>query len=239
MLLLKDIVGRVQFKLDDPDGTYITPEYVLGFVNDVYEWLFNKLSLTGSQFSEEVVILPAVAAGTPDLSQFQAVGQPLASLITPTMLRWRQPNLDATYFRKADGPLDAPRDLPPNLPGLDSWAFVHYVVKLSQFSTALDLEVTGTFLFDPLTEMDDSVQIAMNANRCFPASWPRKSQKDAAIRLGSRSTAQTQMKLSTTWPSESPERARPSSTGSAACEAVDALDLPPTTNHKENLCQTY
>lgn len=167
MLLLKDIVGRVQFKLDDPEGTYITTDYVLGFVNDVYEWLFNKLSLTGSQFSEQVIVLPAVAAGTPDLSQFQAVGQPLASLITPSMLRWRLPNLDATYFRKAEGPLDAPRDLPPNLPGLDSWAFVHYVIKLSQFSTALDIEVTGTFLFDALTEPDDSVQIAMNANRVF------------------------------------------------------------------------
>src|SRR5579872_6505561 len=111
MLTLKDIVSRVQFKLEDPDGTYITPEYVQGFANDVYDWLFNKLSLTGSQFSEQAVILPSVQPGTADLSQFQQTGQPLAMLIQPTMLRWRQPGMDATYFRKANGPLDSPRDV--------------------------------------------------------------------------------------------------------------------------------
>lgn len=168
MLLVKDIVGRVQSKLDDPDGTYITPEYVLGFVNDVYDWLFNKLSLTGSQFSEADVIIPGVAAGSPDLSQYQQPGQPLAMLVQPTMLRWRIPGLDESYFRKANGPLDAPRDLPaPGLPQLDSWAWVRYVIELSQCSTPLDIEVTGSFLFDPLTEPDDPVAIAMNANRVF------------------------------------------------------------------------
>jgi hypothetical protein len=164
---LSDIASRVAFKLDDPDQTYVTPDYVAGFAQDVYEWLYNKLRLTGNQFAEEAVIVPNVNAGIPTLDGYMAAGQLLATLLQPRMIRWRLPGQDASFFRRADGPLDAVRDLPNGIPVLDSWAFLRQSIKLSNFSTALDLEVTGDFLFDPLVAPESQLQIAMNMNRCF------------------------------------------------------------------------
>jgi hypothetical protein len=164
---VSDIATRVAFKLDDPDQTYITPDYVMGFMQDVYEWLYNKLRLTGNQFSEEAVIVPNVNAGIPNLDGYMAAGNELATLLQPRMIRWRLPGQDSTLFRRADGPLDAVRDLSNGIPALDSWAFLRQSIKLSNFSVNLDLEVTGDFLFDPLTAPDSQIQIAQNMNRCF------------------------------------------------------------------------
>lgn len=163
----KDIARRVAAKCDDAEQTYVTEDYVLGFAQDAYEWLYNKLKLTGSQFDEAVVVLPSVQGGTPDLNALQAVGQPLASLVNPRIVRWKLPGTDTTYFTRADGPLDYVRDVAPGIPQLDSWAWIRYSLKLSNFSTPLDLEVSGDFLFDPLTSGDSPIQISLTANRVF------------------------------------------------------------------------
>lgn len=162
-----DIIARVAAKCDDPDQTYITTDYVMGFVNDVLDWLYNEFKLTGSQFDTSIVPLSAVPAGSPDLNTYQASGQPLATMILPRMVRWKLPGLDPTYWRRADGPLDYVRDIQPGIPILDSWAWQRYSLKLSNFSTALDLEITGDFLYDPVTAPDDQIQISQNANRVF------------------------------------------------------------------------
>jgi hypothetical protein len=160
-----DIADRVRAKVDDPDGTYCTDAYVMGFMQDVYEWLAIKLRLVNMSFDESVIVLPAVVAGTPDLNGYMAAGQPLATMIQPRIIRWRLPGQDASFFRRADGPLDYIRDIGNPIPQLDSWAWIKYSVKLSSFSTALDLEISGEFLFDPLTGPDSQLEIGMLANR--------------------------------------------------------------------------
>lgn len=164
---LLDIAARVRAKVDDPDGTYCDDAYVMGFAQDAYEWLYNKLRLVNSDFDEQIVILPAVTAGSPDLKAFQAAGQPLATLVQPRMLRWRLPGQDASFFRRVDGPLDYVRDVGDGIPQLDSWAWINFSINLSKFSVALDIEVSGEFLFDPLTAPDSQIQIGQNVNRCF------------------------------------------------------------------------
>lgn len=165
---LHDIVSRVAAKCDDSDMTYITPEYVIGFVAEAYEWVYGKLNLTDDAFNEEIVILPAVPAGSPDLINYQQEGGLLEQLERPRMIRWRLPGSDATYWRRADGPLDAPRDMPQaGYPYLDSWCWLKQSVELSNFNTALDLEVTGDFLFDPLTDPDSPIEISKLANRAL------------------------------------------------------------------------
>lgn len=164
---VKDIIARVCAKCDDQDQTYITPEYVMGFMQDTYEWLFGKLRLTPSDFDEQIVLLPGVAAGTPDLSTFQGDGQPLSMLVQPRKIRWKLAGAPITQWCRADGPNDFVRDITPGIPALDSWAWIKYNIQLSAFSTALDLEVSGDFLFDPLTDPDSQIQISIAANRCF------------------------------------------------------------------------
>ena len=139
----------------------------MGFVQDVYDWLFGKLRLANNQFDEEVVILPAVMAGSPDLNQFQATAQPLAGMVLPKTIRWKLPGQSNLYWRMSSGPLDYPRELNPGGPFLDSWAWIRYSVKLAMFSTALDLEITGDFAFDPLTDPDAQIVMTQLANRTF------------------------------------------------------------------------
>ncbi len=83
------------------------------------------------------------------------------------MVRWKLPGQDASFFVKADGPLDYIRDIGQAIPQLDSWAWIKNSLKLSNFSTALDLEITGEFLFDPLTSLESQMEIAQNMNRCI------------------------------------------------------------------------
>jgi hypothetical protein len=162
-----DIVRNVQSMLDDIEGTYITTEYVMTFANNAYKWIYSKLRLADSDFDEQIVILPGVQAGIPDLNAYQADSGPLASLVRPRMIRWKLAGAPVTSWRRADGPLDYIRDIQQGIPALDSWSWIHYSIKLSNFSTSLDLEVSGDFLFDQITEEASSVQISIVADLCF------------------------------------------------------------------------
>jgi hypothetical protein len=167
MLSVADAAQRAAAKVDDPEMTYVDVEYVMGFVQDVYDWLFGKLRLTNNQFDEEVIVLPGVIAGLPTLDGYQATGNPLAGMVLPKTIRWKLPGQSIQYWRKADGPLDYPRDLNPGGAFLDSWAWIRYSVKLANFVTALDLEITGDFAFDPLTDPDAQITMTQLANRTF------------------------------------------------------------------------
>lgn len=162
-----DIIKRVQAKCDDTDETYITSDYVLAFANDVYEWIYNQLKKSGAQFDESVVILPGVDAGKPTLDEFQAPGKPLAGLTRPRMIRWKVPGTDPTYWRRSDGPLDYVPDVANGVPELMGWAWQKYSIKLSNYSTAIDIEVSGDFLFTAITSKESAVEISNNCNRAF------------------------------------------------------------------------
>lgn len=177
---LSDIVKRVQAKHDDPDGTYVTPEYVTGFAQDCYEWLFGKLRLVGWDNTEEILMLPAVPAGLPNLDSYQVNGQPLAGMVQPRLIRWKLPGQDPTYWQEADL-LDAPNDIQDGANYLDSWAWLRYSIKLSNYSTALDLEITGEFLFDPLIAQESQIQISIAANRCLASKIASEAAKARRI----------------------------------------------------------
>lgn len=161
---LKELTKRVQPLLSDPDGTFCDDAYVSGFLPTVYEDLQNKLGLTSYQFNESEIELPGVIAGSPNLDSYQQVGQPLFYMIRPTIIEWKLPGQDNTYYQEAQGPLDEIIDLPAGVPYLDDWAFIQQSVKLSNFSIALDLRVTGIFMLDPLTDPDQQIKIAPNVN---------------------------------------------------------------------------
>jgi hypothetical protein len=163
---LFDIISRVQFLTDDLDGTYVTQEYCAAGAQNVYDWLYQKLIKGGHDFETSIVELPAVSAGSPDLSQYQATGQPLDTLVLPRYIRWKLPGQDKTFYRLADGPLDNPRDIEP-IPYLDSWSWTRSNIRVSQFSTALDLEITGDFMFDPLSSPESHLTISRLANNAF------------------------------------------------------------------------
>lgn len=163
-----DIISRVAAKCDDSDQTYITDDVVLSLLPEAYDWIFNKLELADSQFDQGIVVLPAVPAGSPDLSVYMSDGQPLSSLLQPRMIRWRLPGQGDLQWRRANGPLSKPRDMPQGgLPLLDSWAWSKYNVLLSAFSVALDMEVTGDFIPGALTGPDSQILLGKNMTRAL------------------------------------------------------------------------
>lgn len=178
---LDDIIKRVQAKHDDPGGIYVSSEYVMGFVADCQDWLFGKLRLTGWEASEEIIELPAVPAGLPTLDTYQVSGGALGTLVQPRMIRWKLPGQDATNWVRANGPMDFPRDIQNGAAYLDSWAWIRSSLKLSNYSTALDLEVTGECLFDALTGPEDQIQISLAANRCFASKIAAEAAKARRI----------------------------------------------------------
>lgn len=162
---LSDLIPRIQTLLDDPDGTYLDADYVAAHAQQQYEFLYNKIYNTGSQAVEQVIEIPGVAAATADLSAYQVTGQPLAQMVVPRLVEWKLPGQNKTFYAYADGPLDKVRDIaPPGIPALNSWAWIRRNLTLGLFSTALDLRITGAFLFDPLITQDVSLQAGINAN---------------------------------------------------------------------------
>lgn len=163
-MLVSDIVSRVAALLDDPEQSYCTDDWILGFAQNEYEALYNKLKLCGTDFDDIVIELPNVAAGTPDLSAFLAPGAPLEFLVTPRMLEWKLAGAQPSSYRRADGPLDQIRDLDQGIVALDSWSWTRRILKLSAFNAPLDLRLTGDFLFDPLNSPDSKMEYMPTAN---------------------------------------------------------------------------
>lgn len=149
---------------DDADGTYVTSDMVAGHAQQQYELLYNAIeAATNSQFNEQVIEIANVAAGTKNLDALMAAGQPLEHLVAPKIIEWKLPGLDATNYREAAGPLDAVRDVVPGLPSLDSWAWIRRQIQLSNFAIPLDLRITCTTMFDPLTDQDSIIQLDRKA----------------------------------------------------------------------------
>jgi hypothetical protein len=165
MALLSDIISRVQFMLDDPEGTGDgDPDYITGFAQNQYDRLYNKLRANGHNFDQLTVELAAVPAGVPDLGQYQVPGGLLALMVQPRMLEWKLPGQDASNYLAASGPLDKVPDAVASIPQLSAWAWTRRKLLLSRFSTPLDLRVTGDFLFDPLTDGNSPIEIELVAN---------------------------------------------------------------------------
>ncbi|HEV7674380.1 MAG TPA: hypothetical protein VGQ12_07610 [Candidatus Angelobacter sp.] len=165
MALLSDIISRVQFMLDDPEGTGDgDPDYITGFAQNQYDRLYNKLRANGHNFDQVTIELPAVAAGIPDLGVYQAPGAVLALMVQPRMVEWKLPGQDASNYLEASGPLDKLPDIVAGIPQLSAWAWIRRKLQVSRFSTALDLRVTGDFLFDPLTDGNSPIEIEITAN---------------------------------------------------------------------------
>jgi hypothetical protein len=192
-MTLAELIKGVQFDLDDPDGTWADDAYVLGFVRKAYKKLATKLRLTESDFDERIIELPSVIAGAPDLGAYQAAGKPLESLMTPTMVEWKLPGQDASYYRAANGPLDKLPDVPaPGQPALPAWGFIGNKIVLAAFSTALDLRVTGVFLPDPMVQTSDVSQLPVSADvplqtmlalACAEANGRDKLKQSLALNL--------------------------------------------------------
>jgi len=140
------VIKRVQVLLDDPRGKFFTREYIMPYLDILYEDLNTKLAAIGLEYEEQVVTLSAVAANTSDLSASQAVGQPLEYLATAKRLEWKLPGDNALAWRSVPR-----KDILPDVLdvlGLLAWKQSGQgpTVFVTPSNAAIDIRVTGDFL---------------------------------------------------------------------------------------------
>lgn len=160
---VNQINATVRSLVEDPNGDYADDPYLQPLLSLCYIELANRLRLCNPDFDEFTIELPNVLAGTPDLSAFQATGQPLAFLIEPIRIEWKLPGQDASLYAPAEK-LSKVRDiLAPGISAIDCWTWTHLTVFLSRFNVNLDIRLTGEFMLPPLSQGTDAALIGLNA----------------------------------------------------------------------------
>jgi hypothetical protein len=106
LLDVADVVQAVATLMDDPGQTSIDIDYVLPFLNLKFNDVSMKLAMLGLQYGEEEACF-TIPAGTENLSNFMLQGQPLASLMVPISIDWKEVGeADEEYT-----PVDSVREL--------------------------------------------------------------------------------------------------------------------------------
>lgn len=142
------IIHDVQVEFDDLDGVWCDKDYVLGFVEIANEDLENLIEDLDLSYDTVVLILPAVAAGTTDLSAFEAVGQPLENMMFPVALEWKLPadtNISWRPIPQVDKVVDiltpAPAGSPSATLGIASYEWRSQVIYISPSSVPTDIRI--------------------------------------------------------------------------------------------------
>lgn len=145
------IIKRVQWELRDFGATWTDADFicqVLAIKNDDLEQELESLDLN---FDTQVVILPAVAANTTDLSSFQVIGGPLACMTMPITIEWRLSGENQQDWEVVDPVakvLDT--DTGTGLPGaavasdamdVESWEWRDGIIFISPSQSVVDLRV--------------------------------------------------------------------------------------------------
>jgi hypothetical protein len=151
---LAQVKARVRNLLDDPQGSYLTDDFIIPLINEVYSDANSQLTSTQSSFDINVVEVPGVQPGTPNLSAQQAPGQVIAHLMAqPLRIDWKVSGVDPSYYQLVTNYGVLP-DLQPQQ-GMAGWEYRMNVIWLTPSSIAVDLRIRGEFGFPPLKNDDD------------------------------------------------------------------------------------
>jgi hypothetical protein len=151
---LAQVKARVRNLLDDPQGSYLTDDFIVPLINEVYADANSQLASTQSSYDIAVVEVPGIQPGTPNMSGFQAAGGPIAHLAAqPLRIDWKVAGNDPSYYQLVTNYGVLP-DLQPQQ-GMAGWEYRANVIWLTPSSIAVDLRIRGEFGFPPLSQDDD------------------------------------------------------------------------------------
>ncbi|HEV2275612.1 MAG TPA: hypothetical protein VGR96_15680 [Acidobacteriaceae bacterium] len=152
---LGQVKARVRNLLDDPQGSYLTDDFIVPLIQEVYDDANSQLASTESSYDIALVEVPGIAAGTLNLAAYQAGSGPLSSLTAqPLRIDWKVAGTDASTYQLA-----ANYGVLPDLQPQDSvagWEYRSNIIWLTPCSIAVDLRIRGEFGALPLSS-DDSV----------------------------------------------------------------------------------
>ncbi len=89
---LGQVKARVRNLLDDPEGSYLTDDFLVPLICEVYDDANSQLASTQSSWDIALVEVPGIAPGTPNLASYQTGDGPLANLTDqPLRIDWKPP----------------------------------------------------------------------------------------------------------------------------------------------------
>jgi hypothetical protein len=172
MNTLRDVKEKVRTLLDDPQGDFATDDYVLPFVNLVYEDCINYLANTCSPFMTEQRLVLNLPQGTTDLTSYQVApttgaiaagftGSPLLGIRKVLKIWWKQAGQPENCYCEANESKNLPNVTPQNyITGQQVfWEWREYKIFLTPLSFNADFKVKGEFAPPPLLKDADAVQI--------------------------------------------------------------------------------
>lgn len=133
------IVDRVQLCMEAQGEDWCSADYVIQWLamhNEDIESFLENLDLS---LDTDVIVLPAVPAGTLDLSEYQNDGMPLSQMMLPVALEWRLVGQDDTQWEpipKKDKVLDVMTS-----PGVASYEWRRGLVFISPSSVDVDIRI--------------------------------------------------------------------------------------------------
>lgn len=151
------VIQRVQTLFEAVNEKWCDKDYIIGFLAISNEDVELELEALDLSFQERVLVLPAVPVGTTDLSQFQAMGQPLDDMMIPIMLEWRltgdTDEDDWNFIPRVDKVINAsiPSDA---IVGIASFEWRGGLIYVSASSAIVDIRVRCEMLPDVF--QDDS-----------------------------------------------------------------------------------
>jgi hypothetical protein len=154
---LGQVKARVRNLLDDPQGSYLTADFIVPLIQEVYDDANSQLASTQSSYDIAVVEVAGIPPGTPNLNAYQAGQGALAQLMAqPLRLDWKPAGEDPSNYQLA-----ANYGVLPDLPfqqGIAGWEYRSNAIWLTPASITVDLRVRGEFGPPPLAN-DDSVLV--------------------------------------------------------------------------------
>lgn len=146
---LQTVLSRVQTLWDDQAGTWLDKDYIQGFIAIHSEDVESKLEAMDLSYDTNVIVLSNVAAGTTDLSQYQAEGQPLEEMILPVTLEWRLVGQDDSRWvpvPRTDKVMDAVTTAgvigsPSQIQGIASYEWRGGLIYITPSSVPVDIRV--------------------------------------------------------------------------------------------------
>lgn len=158
---LGDVKAEVRSLVGDPDGDFVTDAYVTPLINIVLKKAVNYLEGTCSPFITKVVDLTNIPAGYTTFVKEQKTGGPLAGLMNPLRIEYKQAGMPINQFCKAEGidilPNISP-DANPTTRGM-FWELRSFIVYLTPLSYIADMRVRGEFRPAPLLQDDDVIAV--------------------------------------------------------------------------------
>ncbi len=154
------VVQRVQTEFDAlGQDDWCDKDYILNFLSIHHEDVDNVLENLDLSYDTQVIVLPAVAAGTSDLSAFEQSGQPLSSIMYPIKLEWRfVGELDVNWRPiprrdEVEDVLTPTPNGPSATAGIASFEWRGGIIYLSPSSVATDIRVRFDAL-PPVLDVD-------------------------------------------------------------------------------------